>query len=126
RFSISTSTKDRRTTRPRACGTMGFSIRWRRGRRSRSACRRRSMRGFRRRGSEFSECEPRKHEMAYEYLLTKREHSVEYLTLNRPDVRNAFNEEVIAELTRWASATSETAQMTKLRVVVLAGAGKSF
>jgi len=64
--------------------------------------------------------------MAYEYLTTRRERSVEYLTLNRPDVRNAFNEEVIAELTRWASATSETAQMTGLRAVVLAGAGKSF
>ena len=27
---------------------------------------------------------------------------VEYLTLNRPEVRNAFNEDVIAELTAWA------------------------
>ena len=25
------------------------------------------------------------------------------LTLNRPDVRNAFNEQVIAELTAWAA-----------------------
>ena len=64
--------------------------------------------------------------MAYQFLLTRRDGSVEYLTLNRPDVRNAFNEEVIAELTRWTSATSETAQMTGLRAVVLAGAGPVF
>src|SRR5436309_11300504 len=64
--------------------------------------------------------------MAYQFLLTRRDGPVEYLTLNRPDVRNAFNEEVIAELTRWTSATSETAQMTGLRAVVLAGAGPVF
>ena len=64
--------------------------------------------------------------MAYEYLLTRRDGPVEYLTLNRPDVRNAFNDEVIAELTRWTSATSETADMTGLRAVVLAGAGLVF
>jgi methylglutaconyl-CoA hydratase len=44
------------------------------------------------------------------------------VTLNRPDVRNAFNEELIAELTTWAqSVTPSTA-----RVAVLAGAGKMF
>ena len=64
--------------------------------------------------------------MAYAYLETRRDGSIEYLTLNRPDVRNAFNEEVVAELTRWTSATSETAQMTGLRAVVLAGAGPVF
>ncbi len=35
---------------------------------------------------------------------TRREGAVEYLSLNRPDVRNAFNEDVIAELTAWATA----------------------
>jgi methylglutaconyl-CoA hydratase len=64
--------------------------------------------------------------MAYQFLLTRRDGPIEYLTLNRPDVRNAFNEEVIAELTRWTSATSETAEMTGLRAVVLAGAGPVF
>ena len=64
--------------------------------------------------------------MAYQFLETRRDGSIEYLTLNRPEVRNAFNDEVIAELTRWASATSETAEMTGLRAVVLAGAGKVF
>jgi methylglutaconyl-CoA hydratase len=56
-------------------------------------------------------------------LSIERKQSVEYLTLNRPDVRNAFNEDVIAELTTWAHAAAEDAQ---LRVVVLAGAGKVF
>ncbi len=40
--------------------------------------------------------------MAYQFLTTRRDGPVEYLTLNRPEVRNAFNEEVIAELTAWA------------------------
>ena len=46
RSSTSTSTKDRPTTRRRGCGTTGFSIRWRRARRWRSACRPRSTRRF--------------------------------------------------------------------------------
>jgi methylglutaconyl-CoA hydratase len=64
--------------------------------------------------------------MAYQFLTTARDGPIEFLTLNRPDVRNAFNEEVIAELTRWTSATSETAEMTGLRAVVLGGAGSMF
>jgi methylglutaconyl-CoA hydratase len=61
--------------------------------------------------------------MSYRYLTTDRRGAVEYLTLNRPDVRNAFNEDVIAELTTWAK---ERAADATLRVVVLAGAGKVF
>jgi methylglutaconyl-CoA hydratase len=48
---------------------------------------------------------------------------VEYVTLNRPDVRNAFNEAVIADLTAWATHAHQDAA---LRVVVFAGAGKVF
>ena len=44
------------------------------------------------------------------------------VTLNRPDVRNAFNEDVIAELTAWAQAPIADG----IRVAVLAGAGKAF
>ena len=44
------------------------------------------------------------------------------ITLNRPDVRNAFNEEVIAELTAWARGVPES----RARVAVLSGAGKAF
>src|SRR5439155_2452348 len=64
--------------------------------------------------------------MAYQFLSAKREGAVEYLTLNRPEVRNAFNEEVIAELTQWAAVTSEVAREGGLRAAVLAGAGKVF
>ncbi len=59
----------------------------------------------------------------YRFLLSRREGPVEYLTLNRPDVRNAFNEELIAELTAWAERATQDAS---LRVVVLSGAGKVF
>ena len=61
--------------------------------------------------------------MTYRFLTQDRQGAVEYLTLNRPDVRNAFNEEVIAELTAWARAAAAD---TQLRVVVMAGAGKVF
>jgi len=64
--------------------------------------------------------------MAYRHLLTQRDGAVEYVTLNRPDVRNAFNEEVIAELTAWTVAARESAARGELRVVVLSGTGKSF
>jgi methylglutaconyl-CoA hydratase len=64
--------------------------------------------------------------MAYQHLLTRRDGSVEYLTLNRPDVRNAFNEQVIAELTAWAAETRGAAEHGDVRVAVLAGAGKAF
>jgi methylglutaconyl-CoA hydratase len=63
--------------------------------------------------------------MAYQFLTTSREGGVEYLTLNRPDVRNAFNEEVIGELSRWAE-TMRGAKAAEVRAVVLAGAGKLF
>ena len=61
--------------------------------------------------------------MPFRFLMTRRDGAVEHLTLNRPDVRNAFNEEVIAELTDWA--VRARADRT-LRVVVIAGAGKTF
>ena len=45
------------------------------------------------------------------------------VTLNRPDVRNAFNEELIADLTAWAA---DAAAGTDIRAVILRGAGKTF
>ena len=59
----------------------------------------------------------------YQFLTTRRDGPVEYLTLNRPDVRNAFNDAVIAELQQWADAAAAD---PGLRVVVLGGAGKVF
>ena len=64
--------------------------------------------------------------MTYQHLLTHRDGTVERLTLNRPDVRNAFNEYVIAELTAWAAQTREAARRHDIRAVVIAGAGKVF
>jgi methylglutaconyl-CoA hydratase len=64
--------------------------------------------------------------MSYQFLATRRDGAVEYLTLNRPDVRNAFNEHVIAELTEWAMAAREAAERHDVRAVVIAGAGKTF
>lgn len=61
--------------------------------------------------------------MSYQFLTVDRRGAVEYVTLNRPDVRNAFNEAVIADLTAWAKHAHEDAG---LRVVVFAGAGKVF
>jgi methylglutaconyl-CoA hydratase len=45
------------------------------------------------------------------------------VTLNRPDVRNALNDEVIAELSGWAR---EAASDRSIRVLVLEGAGSVF
>jgi methylglutaconyl-CoA hydratase len=52
----------------------------------------------------------------------KQDGAVTRVTLNRPDVRNAFNEQVIAELTAWANSVPGS----DARVAVLAGAGKAF
>jgi methylglutaconyl-CoA hydratase len=64
--------------------------------------------------------------MAFEHLTTSREGFVEYLTLNRPDVRNAFNEHVIGELTAWAAEAHERSARGEIRVAVIGGAGKVF
>jgi len=61
--------------------------------------------------------------MSYQFITVRREGPVEHVTLNRPDVRNAFNEHVIAELAAWAEAAAED---PGLRVVIVAGAGKVF
>jgi len=61
--------------------------------------------------------------VSYETLLTRRDGVVEYMTLNRPDVRNAFNEAMIAELTAWAASINAD---DDVRVAVIAGAGKVF
>jgi methylglutaconyl-CoA hydratase len=61
--------------------------------------------------------------MAFTHLVTRRDGPVEHLTLNRPDVRNAFNEEMIHELSTWA--ISRHADLT-LRAAVLRGEGPAF
>ena len=60
---------------------------------------------------------------SYRFLNTERRGLVEYLTLNRPDVRNALNDDVIAELAAWASAIQTE---RSVRVAVITGAGGVF
>jgi methylglutaconyl-CoA hydratase len=64
--------------------------------------------------------------MPYQFLTTRNDGAVEYLTLNRPEVRNAFNEGMIEELTGWAAHARASAIDGTLRAVVLSGAGKTF
>jgi methylglutaconyl-CoA hydratase len=61
--------------------------------------------------------------MSYRYLQIRREGPVDHLILNRPEVRNAFNDAMIAELASWAQTARADAS---LRAVVLSGAGPSF
>src|SRR4051812_19017139 len=57
------------------------------------------------------------------HLTLQFDRGVETVTLNRPEVRNAFNDEVIAELT---AVFAELAKRDEVRCVVLAGAGTAF
>jgi len=56
-------------------------------------------------------------------ILIEHDGPVLRMTLNRPEVRNAFDEDVIHSLTSAAAAAAEDAS---IRVVVLAGKGKTF
>jgi methylglutaconyl-CoA hydratase len=56
-------------------------------------------------------------------LLTERDGPVFHVRLNRPDVRNAFDEEVIASLT---AAAREAVSNREIRAMVLSGTGKAF
>jgi methylglutaconyl-CoA hydratase len=55
--------------------------------------------------------------------LTVSGGSVTTVTLNRPEVRNAFNEDLIHDLSTWAATVPSDGSV---RVVVLRGAGSSF
>ena len=61
--------------------------------------------------------------MAFETIEVRRDGPVEYVTLNRPAVRNAWNEQLSAEMTAWAEATG---RLGEVRCVVFGGAGKVF
>ncbi|HEX2545542.1 MAG TPA: enoyl-CoA hydratase/isomerase family protein [Ramlibacter sp.] len=57
------------------------------------------------------------------HLQLHFERGVEFVTLNRPEVRNAFNDEVIAELT---AVFLELGKRDEVRAVVLAANGPAF
>ena len=61
--------------------------------------------------------------MADDTVLVEVGGGVATLTLNRPEVHNAFDDALIARLTR---ALEDVAARDDVRVVVLAGTGKSF
>ncbi|MDV2860608.1 enoyl-CoA hydratase/isomerase family protein [Psychrobacter sp. CAM01] len=59
----------------------------------------------------------------YKSLLVDIEQHVATVTLNRPEIRNAFNDEMIAELTEVFTMLGTD---DNVRVIVLAAAGKAF
>lgn len=59
----------------------------------------------------------------YKNLLVNVEAYTATITLNRPEVRNAFNDEMISELT---DAFDKLGKDDEVRVIVLAAAGKAF
>ena len=59
----------------------------------------------------------------YNTILYDQVGSIAYISLNRPEVHNAMNEEMITELTSVFKSFEET---TNVRVIVLTGNGKSF
>jgi methylglutaconyl-CoA hydratase len=61
--------------------------------------------------------------MSFKTLAVHRDGAVERVQLNRPDVRNAFDDEVIRELTWWADSVAND---RSVRVAVLSGAGPVF
>ena len=60
---------------------------------------------------------------AYTTIKLVTGHRIATVQLNRPDIRNAFNEVMIAELT---DAFREVGKMDDIRVIILKGEGKSF
>ncbi|MGO2581300.1 MAG: enoyl-CoA hydratase-related protein, partial [Halomonas sp.] len=62
--------------------------------------------------------------MTYSTLTT--ENGVARLTLNRPEVHNAFDDSLIAELNEHLHTLHKLATTGEVRVVVLGSEGKSF
>jgi 2-(1,2-epoxy-1,2-dihydrophenyl)acetyl-CoA isomerase len=61
--------------------------------------------------------------MSYETILYSVENGIATLTLNRPDVFNAFNEQLSTDVN---DALKKTAKDKSLRVLIITGAGKAF
>ena len=59
----------------------------------------------------------------YKTLILSKENGVSTITLNRPEVMNAFNRKLTEEFT---SAVNEVAGDTLTRVLVITGAGRGF
>ena len=61
--------------------------------------------------------------MSFKCIDVRRDGAVEHLVLNRPDVRNAFDDEMIREMTWWADSVAAD---RGVRIVVISGAGPAF
>ena len=61
--------------------------------------------------------------MTYETLEVKKENDIVTISLNRPDVHNAMNEQLMKELTQ---CFQEMSIDKKVRIIILTGNGKSF
>jgi methylglutaconyl-CoA hydratase len=64
--------------------------------------------------------------MAGDVLLVERRGPIARATLNRPAVRNAFDEALIAALSGWADDVARAADAGEVREAVMAGAGPVF
>jgi methylglutaconyl-CoA hydratase len=61
--------------------------------------------------------------MSFKCISVERDGPVERVALNRPDVRNAFDEEMIRELTWWADSVAKD---PGVRAVILSGSGAVY
>jgi methylglutaconyl-CoA hydratase len=61
--------------------------------------------------------------MTHQHILYKVENQIATITMNRPEVHNAFNEDVIGEMTH---AFLKAGDDKDIRAVILRGNGKSF
>ncbi len=61
--------------------------------------------------------------MSYETILFTIENGIASLTLNRPDVFNAFNEQLSADVN---DALKQVAKNKEVRVLLISGSGKAF
>lgn len=59
----------------------------------------------------------------YTTIKLETENGIATIKLNRPEIRNAFNEVMIAELTE---AFQKAGKMEEIRLIILRGEGKSF
>src|SRR5437764_1703566 len=59
----------------------------------------------------------------FKHLLIRRDGAVVTITMNRPEVLNAFNDLLLEELTE---AVEEAARDEAIRCIVITGAGRAF
>ncbi|MFH0811924.1 MAG: enoyl-CoA hydratase/isomerase family protein, partial [Pseudomonadota bacterium] len=59
----------------------------------------------------------------YKTIQVEKKEGIGYLTLNRPEVRNAFNQEMIDEI---RDALRVIDKDEEVRVLIITGAGKAF